>query len=321
MDTDSLLPFSESLQLPVIDFSDQNLTPGTSKWDKVKADVRKALEDYGCFQAYVDKVSNIELDKSVYEAMEKLFDLPVQTKQRNVSSKPFHGYLSHNLYQSLGIEDANVAEKVNDFIQLLWPDHGNKSISEMMYKFSEQLVELDVMVRRMIMESFGVEKYLDEHLNSTNYLFRMMKYTAPPDDDVEEAKLGLRSHTDKNIITILHQYEVDGLEIMTKDGQWIKVKPSQHSFIIMVGDSLCALLNGRLYSPYHRVLMVAKKTRYSTAMFSVPKSGVIIDSPEEVVDEEHPRMFKPFEYMDFLNFFHSEAGSRVESTLHAFCAL
>lgn len=128
MDSDSLLPLSESLQLPVIDFSDQNLTPGTSKWDKVKADVRKALEDYGCFQAYVDKVSNIELDKSVYEAMEKLFDLPVQTKQRNVSSKPFHGYLSHNLYQSLGIEDANVAEKVNDFIQLLWPDHGNKSI-------------------------------------------------------------------------------------------------------------------------------------------------------------------------------------------------
>ncbi|CAN7089344.1 unnamed protein product [Brassica rapa subsp. narinosa] len=222
MDSDSLLPLSESLQLPVIDFSDQNLTPGTSKWDKVKADVRKALEDYGCFQAYVDKVSNIELDKSVYEAMEKLFDLPVQTKQRNVSSKPFHGYLSHNLYQSLGIEDANVAEKVNDFIQLLWPDHGNKSIRPypmMMHKFSTQLVELDVMVRKMIMESFGVEKYLDEHLNSTNYLFRMMKYTAPPDDDVEETKLGLRSHTDKNIITILHQYEVDGLEIMTKDGK------------------------------------------------------------------------------------------------------
>ncbi|CAF1715425.1 unnamed protein product [Brassica napus] len=234
-----IIMVGDFLCLPVIDFSDQNLTPGTSKWDKVKADVRKALEDYGCFQAYVDKVSNIELDKSVYEAMEKLFDLPVQTKQRNVSSKPFHGYLSHNLYQSLGIEDANVAEKVNDFIQLLWPDHGNKSISEMMHKFSEQLVELDVMVRRMIMESFGVEKYLDEHLNSTNYLFRMMKYTAPPDEDVEEAKLGLRSHTDKNIITILHQYEVDGLEIMTKDGQWIKVKPSQHSFIIMVGDSLC----------------------------------------------------------------------------------
>ncbi|KAJ0265019.1 Non-hem dioxygenase N-terminal domain-containing protein [Hirschfeldia incana] len=320
MDLDSLLPLSESLQLPIIDLSDQNLTPGTSKWDEVKADVRKALEDYGCFQAYVAEVSNIELNKSVFETMEELFDLPVETKQRNVSSKPFHGYLSHNLYQSLGVEEANVAEKVNNFTQLLRPDHGDKSISETIHKFAEQLVELDVMARRMIMESFGVEKYFEEHLNSTYYVFRMMKYTTPPDDNVEETKLGLLSHTDKSIITVLNQYEVEGLEIKTKDEKWIKVKPSQHCFIIMAGDFLCALLNGRLYSPYHRVMM-AKKTRYSTAMFSVPNSRVIIDSPEELVDEEHPRVFKPFEYGDFINFFHSEAGRKAESALHAFCAL
>ena len=108
-----------------------------------------------------------------------------------------------------------------------------------MHKFAERLVELDLMARRMTMESFGIEKYLDEHLNSTYYVLRMMKYTAPPDDDVEETKLGLLSHTDKSITTILHQYEVDGLEIKTKDNKWIKVKPSQHCFIIMVGDFLC----------------------------------------------------------------------------------
>ncbi|KAL0845695.1 hypothetical protein Bca101_018941 [Brassica carinata] len=260
MDSNSFLPLSDSIQLPVIDFSDQILRPGTSKWDKVKADVRKALEDYGCFEAFFDKVS-VDLDKSVFEAMEELFDLPVQTKQRNVGT---------------------------------------------MHGFSEQLAKLDVMVRRMLIESFGIEKYIDEHLNSTNYLFRMMKYTAPPDDDGgnEETKLGLRSHTDKNILTILHQYQVDGLEIQTKDEKWIK-----------------AFLNGRLSSPYHRVLMTAKKTRYSTALFSVPKSGVIIDSPEELVDEEHPRMFKPFEYNDYRDFFNTEAGRTAQSTLHAFCAL
>ncbi|VVB07074.1 unnamed protein product [Arabis nemorensis] len=321
MDSDSLLPVS-SFQLPVIDFSDQTLKPGSSKWDQVKFDVRKALEDYGCFEASFGKVS-MELKKSVFEAMQELFELPIQTKQRNVSPKPFHGYLNHNLYQSLGVDDANVLEKVNDFAQQIWPDLGNKSISETIHKFSEQLSELDVMVRRMIMESFGIEKYVNEHLNSTNYFFRMMKYTSPPfdaeNDDVEETNLGLRSHTDKSIITILHQYEVDGLELKTKDEKWIKVKPSQDSFIVMVGDSLWALLNGRLSSPYHRVMM--KKTRYSTALFSVPKDEVIIDSPEELVDEEHPRIFKPFEYGDFIRFFQTDAGRRAQSTLQAFCAL
>ncbi|CAA0393388.1 unnamed protein product [Arabidopsis thaliana] len=295
MDSDSLLPRSISFQLPdpVIDFSNQTLKPGSSKWDEVKTDV----------------------------PMEELFELPIQTKQRNVYSQCFHGYLCHNLHQSFGIVDLNVLEKVSNFTQLLWPDHGNKSISETIHLFSEQLVELDLMVRRMIMESFGIEKYIDEHLNSTYYLTRLMKYTSPPDDDDdEETKLGLRSHTDKNIITILHQYQVDGLEVKTKDDKWIKVKPSQDSVLVMVGDSLCALLNGRLHSPYHRVIMTGEKTRYSTGLFSIPKTGVIIDSPEELVDKEHPRIFKPFEYTDFLHFFQTEAGRIAQSALHAFAA-
>ncbi|KAL1188401.1 putative 2-oxoglutarate-dependent dioxygenase AOP1.2 [Cardamine amara subsp. amara] len=322
MDSDSVLPLYESFQLPLIDLSDQTLKPGSSKWDEVKTHVRKALEDYGCFEASYDKVST-ELKKSVFEAMEELFELPIQTKQRNVSSKPYHGYLCHNLYQSLGIDDATVLEKVNDFTQQLWADQGNKTISETIHRFSEQLWELDMMVRRMIMESFGLEKYIDEHLNSTNYLLRLMKYTSPPDDDdgLEETKFGLRAHTDKNILTILHQFQVDGLEVKTKDEKWIKVKPSQDSFLVMVGDSLGAFLNGRLSSPYHRVMMMGKKTRYSTALFSVPKTGVIVDSPEELIDEEHPRIFKPYQYDDFLQFFQTEAGRRAQSPFHAFAAL
>ncbi|KAL1209326.1 putative 2-oxoglutarate-dependent dioxygenase AOP1.2 [Cardamine amara subsp. amara] len=324
MDSDSVLPLSESFQLPLIDLSDQTLKPGSSKWDEVKTHVRKALEDYGCFEASYDNVST-ELKKSVFEAMEELFELPIQTKQRNVSSKPYHGYLCHNLYQSLGIDDATVLEKVNDFTQQLWADQGNKTISETIHRFSEQLWELDMMVRRMIMESFGLEKYIDEHLNSTNYLLRLMKYTSPPDDDdddgLEETKFGLRAHTDKNILTILHQFQVDGLEVKTKDEKWIKVKPSQDSFLVMVGDSLGAFLNGRLSSPYHRVMMMGKKTRYSTALFSVPKTGVIVDSPEELIDEEHPRIFKPYQYDDFLQFFQTEAGRRAQSPFHAFAAL
>lgn len=63
--------------------------------------------------------------------------------------------------------------------------------------------------------------------------------------------------------------------------------------------------------------MMGKKTRYSTALFSVPKTGVLIDSPEELVDEVHPRIFKPFEYNDFLQFFHTQDGRRAQSALNA----
>lgn len=87
----------------------------------------------------------------------------------------------------------------------------------------------------MILESLGVEKYMEEHMESTNYLLRVMKYKGP---ETTETKLGLNAHTDKNIVTILYQNQVEGLEVQTKDGQWISVKSSPDSFTVMIGDSL-----------------------------------------------------------------------------------
>ena len=87
----------------------------------------------------------------------------------------------------------------------------------------------------MVVESLGIDKYLDEHINSTNYLMRVMKYSAP---HTEETKEGIISHTDKNIVTILCQNEVDGLEVETKEGKWITYQPSSpHSFVVLTGES------------------------------------------------------------------------------------
>ena len=86
----------------------------------------------------------------------------------------------------------------------------------------------------MILESLGVEKYLEEHLGSTNYLLRVMKYNGP---QTTETKTGLNAHTDKNILTILYQNQIDGLEVQSKDGQWISLKPSRGSFVVLVGES------------------------------------------------------------------------------------
>lgn len=81
---------------------------------------------------------------------------------------------------------------------------------------------------------------MDQHhesiKESTAYLFRMMKYRGPEKD---EDNLGCDIHTDKGFITVLHQNQVSGLEVKTKDGQWIGFEPSSpSSFIVMAGDAL-----------------------------------------------------------------------------------
>ncbi|KAI5337200.1 hypothetical protein L3X38_016469 [Prunus dulcis] len=308
------------LRLPVIDFSNQSLTPGTREWNTVRAQVHNALEEYGCFEALFTKVPS-HIRKSIFQSIEELLDLPLQTKLKNVSRKPYRGYAGElpmmPLYESMGIDGANVYEQVQSLANTLWPQ-GNPSFCKTIQSFTEKVSELDQIIRRMILESLGLEEYLDEHLNSTDYLLRVMKYKAP---QTNETKLGLPAHTDKNIVTILYQNQVDGLEVQTKDGKWINVKPSSDSFIALIGESLHAWTNGRLHSPIHKVMMNGNEARYSIGLYSAPKEGYIIKAPNEVVDEEHPLLFKPYEHAQFIAFCNSEAGQRGPFSLKTYCGV
>ncbi|KAH0750968.1 hypothetical protein KY290_030200 [Solanum tuberosum] len=170
----------------------------------------------------------------------------------------------------------------------------------------------------MILESLGVENYMDEHMNSTNYLLRLMKYKTPQSSENE---MGLSSHTDKSNITILYQNQVNGLQDLTKHGQWINVDLTPDTFIVLIGYSLHAWTNGRIHLPYHRVLMRGNETRYSVALFSTSKDGYTIKAPEELVDEDHHLVFKPYNHLEFLTFSYTEESLQCESALKTYCGV
>ncbi|XP_057454236.1 probable 2-oxoglutarate-dependent dioxygenase AOP1 [Lotus japonicus] len=311
-----------TLELPVIDFTNLN---NLANWEAVKSKVHEALVEYGCFEAIFDKVPS-DIRKEIFGALEKLFNLPLQTKQLNVSKKPYFGYAGQfpnmPLFESMGIDDANIYEKVESLTKIFWPN-GNPSFSKTINSFSEHVSELDQIVRKMVLESLGVEKYLDEHLNTTNYFLKTMKYKGP---ETSDTKVGLDTHTDTAILTILFQSQVDGLEVLTKDGRkWISYKPSSESqsFIVMMNDCFHAWSNGRLHSPFHRVMMTGNEARYSATLFSVPKGGCIIKAPEELVDEEHPLLYKPFDREEFLKHsFNKEKGKRDDQfALRSYCGV
>ncbi|MED6120625.1 hypothetical protein PIB30_022454, partial [Stylosanthes scabra] len=116
-----------TLKLPTIDFNDLNLDDSNnnnSKWEVVKSKVHKALIEYGCFEAIFDEAP-LELYKALFHSLEELFDLPLETKKLNASKRPYHGYLGQSpmvpLYESLGIDDANVLKEV-EAITIFWPN-------------------------------------------------------------------------------------------------------------------------------------------------------------------------------------------------------
>ncbi|XP_076916667.1 putative 2-oxoglutarate-dependent dioxygenase AOP1 [Bidens hawaiensis] len=307
---------SESpLRLPIIDLSEINKqNRGTLVWDTTKSHVFKALQEFGCFEAVFNGIS-LDLRNLLFSSLKHLFDLPLETKVRNVTEKLYNGYIGQAkkvpIFESLGIEDPE------SFANLMWPQ-GNTEFRETVQVYSEKLKELDEVVRMMVLESLNLEKYIDEHMELTSYLVRVMKYRPPTKD---ESNMGLLDHADKNILTILQSNEVEGLEVQNKDGEWFKVKFSDNSCVIMAGETFKVWTNRRLHAATHRVVMNGEKDRYSIGLFSVPKWDKIIKAPEELVDEEHPLFFKPFDYGEFFKFFIKEENINDKYALEKYCGL
>ncbi|WOK98631.1 putative 2-oxoglutarate-dependent dioxygenase AOP1 [Canna indica] len=311
-------------RLPKIDFSDVAPANGGSLgWAAAREQVMQALTSYGCFEAVYDPVTPSLRDSMSRFTSEELFPLPIETKLKNASDKPFGGYLGQIpglAFESLGITDAHLAHGVPAFAVAMWPD-GNPSFCETAYSYSKKLAELEQMVRRMVLESLGVTKYLQEQLENTWYLLRLSKYGEEKgeDEEGETKKAEYVPHRDTNTLGIICQLNgVDGLEVETGDGEWIISKPSTPtSLFVVAGDSLRAWSNGRIVAPLHRVRLDGKDAiRYSAILFSCPMEEQVVEAPPELVDDEHPSLFKPYSYGSFLQFAVSEEGAKDTDGLH-----
>ncbi|OMO80571.1 Oxoglutarate/iron-dependent dioxygenase [Corchorus olitorius] len=313
--------YDSQLRIPIIELplmNSEDMVRGTDKWQSLCKRVREACENFGCFEVVYDKISS-HLKEETFSSIRQFFDLPLETKKKYVNPKPYHGYyevlgLLSSLSESIGLEHASNFNSLKSFSQLMWPnghDHFCQSISTMM----KQLEELSEMIGLMIVDSYGLGEEAAESFLKHYMLLRLMKYLAPPSGEYTNA---LIPHTDKCSSALLCEDQIAGLEIETKDGQWVKVFPSPGSFVFMVGDILMAWSNRRMHAVKHRVMMKGKKDRYSFAAFAIPVEGSIIKAPKELVDEDHPQVFRDFDYTDFFNFSYSEEMRYFDSSKKLF---
>ncbi|KAM0970891.1 hypothetical protein ACFX15_018306 [Malus domestica] len=86
----------------------------------------------------------------------------------------------------------------------------------------------------MVFHHYGVQRLYESHMASTIYLLRWSQYREQKEN---ETNVGLPPHTDKAFISILHQKEVNGLEVKIKDGWWFVAEPSPTSFVVMACDA------------------------------------------------------------------------------------
>lgn len=302
-------------QFPKIVFSELDLTSsGSKEWDRVRARVMDALLNHGFFEAVFDRASSTQRDELFGAPMEELFGVPLENKTSTWKGKYYESYIKRGSFEILFLKDPTSFDSVEVFTHLMWPQ-GNPNFSKTVKEVSAPLKDLELMVRKMIFEGLGVDKYYKSHVKSTGHMIRFARYE-PPEN--QETVINMVAHSDTNVITIVYQHRVEGLEIQSLGGQWLHAQPN--TFTVFAGETFMALTNGRLKPAIHRVKVTNNDTRYSFSFASHIVEGFKIDAPKELVDNEHPKLYKPFEYEAYMQY-RSErmAAAQLKDALRDYC--
>lgn len=92
-------------------------------------------------------------------------------------------------------------------------------------------------------------------------------YPVTTEQEKEDNAVGLGSHTDLQLFTLLWQDMVGGLQVLNKEGQWIKAKPQEGTIVVNIGDFMMRLSNDTFKSTVHRVYNRTQVERVSMPFF------------------------------------------------------
>ena len=110
----------------------------------------------------------------------------------------------------------------------------------------------------------------------SNPLTNMTLLNYPPTDPQPDT-WGIHPHKDFNVLTVLAHDPVGGLEVRTRDDQWIDASCPQDGLVLNVGDMLELWSGGRLVSTPHRVTNRSGQSRQSFPFFYKPRYDVVVE--------------------------------------------
>ncbi|CAI0422563.1 unnamed protein product [Linum tenue] len=133
---------------------------------------------------------------------------------------------------------------------------------------------------------------------TTTAAIQLNHYPACPDPD---RAMGLAPHTDSTLLTILHQSNTSGLQVLRDDGtRWVTVPPIRGGLVVHIGDLLHILSNGLCPSVVHRAVVNRDRNRISIAYLHGPPSNVRISPVQKLVGPSQPPLYRAVTWNEYL---------------------
>ncbi|KAK9276432.1 hypothetical protein L1049_005965 [Liquidambar formosana] len=289
------------------DKSDRVLSP-------LVQEISQACEDYGFFQIINHGVPENLCERMMISVTE-FFQLHHEERAHISSNDRTKPVRVSNFYLKEGQDKVTMWSEtfshpwhpIDDFIHLL--PKNPPQYREVIGAYAKVIGALMNRLLSLISQGLGLEKdFLQRKLGEKPSLNAQANYYPPCPDP--ELTLGLAAHTDIGGLTILRQLEgVTGLQVI-KDGKWVAVEPVPNAFVINVGHQIQVMSNGRYKSVHHRAVTNKQRPRVSLAMFYSPNKDTIVGPIEDLVDEEHPPLYRNYHYAEFIEEFRRQEGTR-----------
>ncbi|CAL1397743.1 unnamed protein product [Linum trigynum] len=282
----------EECELPLIDLQPL-VTGGPLEREQCKNQMARASREWGFFQVVNHGVSREILDRMRKEQM-KVFKQPFERKKEEdkFSAGTYRwGTPTATCLRQLAWSEAFHIPMTD--ISTSFDDVGGgsfNSLSSAIEQFATTVADLAQKLAETLAENLGRKSsFFEENCVPSSCYLRMNRY--PPCPFPAEV-FGLVPHTDSDFLTILHQDQVGGLQLV-KDGRWFAVKPNPQALIINIGDLFQAWSNGAYKSVEHRVVTNPNVERFSTAYFFCPSYDTEIESGCE------PSIYRRFSFKEY----------------------
>ena len=304
------------MSIPIVDLNDF-LNGDILKKNNFVQQLGNAYEDVG-FVAVKNHGIPDELIAHLYDHVQQFFSLPLEKKLKY----EIPGLAGQRGYTSFGREHAKGSEApdLKEFFQYGqtveegannkedYPD--NVSVNEIK-EFNSTIFDAYRSFEKSgtaLLQAIALylklnEHYFDKHIKDGNSILRCIHY--PPITQEPISAIRAEQHEDINLITLLVGASADGLQILTKKGEWVNVTSLPDQIVVNVGDMLQRLTNNKLRSTTHRVVNPSRDlwhtSRFSMPFFLHPKSEMSLTCLENCIDETHPKAYTDItagEYLD-----------------------
>lgn len=298
-------------QIPTLSLADQERDP-----EGFAQAFGASFRRFG-FAVVTDHGIDPKLIDTAWKATRQLFELPEEAKRRYYSAE----LAGQRGYTPFGTEIAKDAAHVDlkEFWHVgrdlpaghrfrdhmpdnIWPTE----LAEFEAIFTDMYAAFDRAGNQLlsaIAQYLGLSPdWFADKVEHGNSVMRLLHYPPIPADAP-----GIRAgaHGDINLITLLLGAEEGGLQLLTRQGEWLSIAPPEGALVINVGDMLERLTNNQLPSTIHRVLNPPPERRhiprYSMPFFLHLASDVLIETLPGCMDADHPNLYpSPITANDFL---------------------